>query len=155
MDFLQIERHRLGALSAEGLVQNVRRDERIAVAVATDPTANAQERRDRRLGRSGLDRRQAVLEFGVEAGQLAKERIIEIGHAVGHFVQDIQTNLAQQVGLPQHQHIAAQRVVDLRKSSAVQMPFSRRVSNAATATSRCMVLLRRTSVGCAVSTGET
>ena len=69
--FLKIEAQRAGALHAQGLPQNLGRDEWVAVTVTADPAADAQEGRHLGIAPAGIERRQRLLERCVEARQLS------------------------------------------------------------------------------------
>lgn len=113
VDLFQIKGDGPGALPAQGFLKSVGRDERVAVPVAADPAADLEERKQWPVRRFRIQRREPVLELGVEARQFLEESVFEIGHAVGHFVEHVQARLAQLVGLPQHQNVADHFLVDV------------------------------------------
>src|SRR5258705_197859 len=74
-------------------------DERVAIAIAADPAAYAQE------GGEAVRERHAracklLFEVGVEARQFRQERIVVIGEGVGHLVDYAEAGYAQQICLP-------------------------------------------------------
>ena len=130
-------------------------DERVAVAVAADPAAHAQKRRQA-VGQRHASLRQLGFEIGIEPRQLDEEGVVVIGEPVSDLVDHPQPGAAQEIGLPQGQDRAAQRQLrwpPVRPGSSGCR--SRSASSSATSISRSIMLLRRTSVGCAVSTGTT
>ena len=76
MQLLEIEAQRAGALPARGLTQHVGRDERVAVAIAADPAAHAQEGRNLWIVPGRVKRRERVLEGRVEARQFPQEGLV-------------------------------------------------------------------------------
>ena len=111
VQFLQIKPQHPRRLQAQRAAHHLRGNERIAVAVAADPAAHAQERRQL-LARALVIRRvfgvQPVLQRAVQPRHLVQERVVVERQAVGDLVQHGQLGPAQQVGLPQRQHGAAQ-----------------------------------------------
>ena len=73
---------------------------RVAVAVAADPLAHAQEARDRLLAK-------LPLQVGVELGNLAQERRFIVAQRVLDLVGHRQPGKAQQAGLPELDHARA------------------------------------------------
>jgi hypothetical protein len=108
MALIQIEFERSLALHAHRLAQCLGCDEGIAVAVAADPAADAQEGRQLKAVLGESARRQLVFQRGIEARQLAQKSVVVIGKPVGDLVDDFQPGLPQHAGLPQREHGAAQ-----------------------------------------------
>jgi hypothetical protein len=87
------------ALRPQRRAQYLLGDERVAIAIAADPAAYAQE------GGEAVRERHAracklLFEVGVEARQFRQERIVVIGEAVGHLVDYAEAGYAQQICLP-------------------------------------------------------
>ena len=101
VQLVEIIAERPGALLPHRLVQHLGGDERIAVAVAADPRANAQERRDRPVAALVPEGIEPVLDRAIEARQLLEEGVVVIGEAVGDLVDHLQPRLAQHVGAPE------------------------------------------------------
>ena len=110
MQLLEIEAQRPLALQGERLARDIRGDVGIAVAVAADPAAHAQEGRHVDVPPGRLDAPEPVLEIGIEDRQRAQERVVVIGEPVGDFVDHPEAGVAQDAGLPQSQHGATQRL---------------------------------------------
>ena len=109
MQFLEIEAHGALALHGERLARDVGGDEGIAVAVAADPASHAQEGRHLDVLPGRVGGAEQALEIGVEQRQRAQEGVVVVGQPVGDLVDDAQTRAAHQAGLPQREHVAAQR----------------------------------------------
>ena len=101
VQLVEIIAERAGALLPHRLVQHLGGDERVAVAVAADPRADAQEGRDRPLAALVPEGVEPVLDRAVEARQLLEEGVVVIGEAVGDLVDHLQPRLAQHVGAPE------------------------------------------------------
>src|ERR1700694_724421 len=110
MDLLEIEAQRSFALHAQGLAQDISRHERVAVAIASDPTADAQEGGYVQTCPLWINHLQLVFEVGIETRELAKKRVVIIGETVRHLVEDPQPRPAQNAGLPQGENRPAQGV---------------------------------------------
>ena len=110
VQLLQIEVHHPARLQPQGAAHDVRRDERIAVAVAADPASHGQERRQF-ARRAALLLVQPVFQRAMQPRHLVQERVVVERQAVGDLVQHGQLGPAQQIGLPQRQHGAAQLLV--------------------------------------------
>jgi hypothetical protein len=110
MDLLEIEAERSFALHAQGLAQDISRHERVAVAIASDPTADPQERGHLQTCPLWINHLQLVFEVGIEMRELAKKRVIILGETVRHLVEDPQPLPAQNAGLPQGEDRTAQSV---------------------------------------------
>ena len=101
MHLVQVEAAGRGSLcSRKRLAQHLGGDEGIAVAVAADPAADAQERGQLGVAPGRVGRRELVFERRIEARQLAQERGVVIGEAVRDLVEDSQPGPAQDAGLP-------------------------------------------------------
>ncbi len=99
-------------LGADRVGQRFRVDERIAVAVAADPGAGAQERRQR----GAVDAEVAGeprAEVGVDAGNLVEERVPVVGQSVVDLVLHRELRQPQHRGLPQVEYLPVQRAVEL------------------------------------------
>ena len=99
--FIEIEAEGAPALQHHGALHHIRSDERIAVAIAADPAAHPQERRQRL--RTAL-LAQTVLQPAVQARHLTQERVIVEGETVGHLVEHRELAATEQIGLPQRHH---------------------------------------------------
>ena len=88
------------ALALERVLQRLRGDVRIAVAVAADPLAHAQE------GRNALGA-QRFLQLGIHPGDLAKEGGFVVAQRVLDFVRHGELGKAQQPRLPDLRHAGA------------------------------------------------
>ncbi len=109
-----LEQH--GGLAQQRALQRAGVHVRIAVAVAADPAAHAQERLQRRgRGGEGLGRF-AVQQLGqvrVQARDDLQEGAAVVRQRVLDFVGDRQPRIAQHAGLPQRGHAAQQRRVQV------------------------------------------
>jgi hypothetical protein len=132
---VEIVAERDGRLRADRLRERLRGDERVAVAVAADPRAHAQERRQQR-GRRRLDAKVAR-EVGVQARHLGEERVAVVRGPFS-IVDDLQARQAQQRGL-QAEHAAAQLALARRRFLGRQRTRS---LDQNTAISRSRMLLR-------------
>ena len=100
MDLGEVVAQRHFALAPQRVFQRVRADVGIAVAVAADPLAHAQEAGHRMLA-------QLALQVGVDLGNLAQEGGLVIAQRVLDLVGHRQLGETQQPGLPQLQHAGA------------------------------------------------
>ena len=82
------------ALPRQGHAQRVGRDIGVAVAVAADPLAHAQEAGHRKAG-------QVLLDLGVQLGDLAQEGALVVAQRVLDLVGHRQLGVAQHARLPQ------------------------------------------------------
>ncbi len=112
VQFVEVVGERAGALAPHGFVEHLGGHVRVAVAVAADPRADAQEGRHARPAPAGVEHAEGVLDLAIEPRQLVEEGVVVIGEAVGDFVDDEQPLLAQEIGAPQDQHGAPQLVFD-------------------------------------------
>ena len=119
MQFVEVEAERAGALQAHRLVEHVGCDVRVAVAVAADPRADAQERGHARASPRGIEGVERVLDRRVEPGRLAEEGVVVIGEAVGDLVDDQEPLLAQHGGSPENEHRAPELVLDRRELAGI------------------------------------
>jgi len=101
MQLLEMEAERTTTLHRQRLPRHLGGDERIAVAIAADPAAHAEERRHLAT--------ELVLQVGIELGKGRQEGVVVIGEPVGDLVEHAQPVVAHQAGLPQGQHVAPQR----------------------------------------------
>ena len=101
MKLLEMMAQRALALHRKRLARHLGGDVGIAVAVAADPAAHAQEGRHVEA--------ELVLEVGVEFRQRGQEGVIVVGERIGDLVEHAQAGMADQAGLPQGQDVAAQR----------------------------------------------
>src|SRR5262245_24621242 len=85
----EIEGERPLALQPHGLTQDLRSDERIAIAIASDPAPDPKKRPQRASSRARYQT-ELILEIVVEARQLPQERVIIIGEPVHDLVNDPQ-----------------------------------------------------------------
>ena len=108
MQLVEIVAERAGALQSRGLVKHARGHIGIAVAVAANPRADAQEGRDPLPGRARALLGERVRDDAVEPRQFTEERVIVIGEAIGHLVDYGQAGLTQHVGAPQDENGPAQ-----------------------------------------------
>jgi hypothetical protein len=95
-------------------LQGVRADVRIAIAVAADPGAYGEERRQPGLARELEAKAQRLLQVGVETRQLGQEGEAEIGERIGDLVGDREAREPEHRGEPQPQHLGVQRAVARR-----------------------------------------
>ncbi len=111
--FLQVVREQQPRVQPLGRAQHVGAHVRVAVAIAADPAAHREKRRQPRqlLEREAFLQR--VLELGIEPRQLLQEGEAEIVDAVGDFVGHLQLGGAQHRGEPQAQHFGMDRLVAL------------------------------------------
>ena len=87
-------------LPPQGVFERLRADVWIAVAVAANPLAHAQEARHRLLAK-------LPLQAGVEPGDLTQERGLVVAQRVLDLVGHRETGEAQQAGLPELEHARA------------------------------------------------
>ncbi len=106
-------RERDARLLREGMLEHLRGDVRIAVAVAADPGADGEKRREPRLALERVALFERRLEVGVKARQLGEQRHAEVIEAVRNLVGDFQPRQAQHRSKPQPQHLARQRLIRL------------------------------------------
>ena len=85
--------------------------ERVAVAVAADPRADAQERRQLDGGLARMTPREIVLECTVELRQLGHERVLVERQPIRDLVEHVELLEPQHAGLPQREHRAPDRLV--------------------------------------------
>ena len=112
VQFVEVVGERAGALAPHGFIEDLRSHVRVAVAVAADPRADAQEGRHARPAQPGAEGAERILDLAVEPRQLAEEGVVVIGEAVGDLVDHQQPLLAQHVGAPEDQHCAPQLFLD-------------------------------------------
>ena len=110
VQFLEIEAQHAARLHPQRAAHHLGGDERIAVAIAADPASHPQERRQF-ARRAAIALVQPVLERAMQPRHLVQEGVIVERQAVGDFVEHGELGPAQQVGLPQRQHLAAQLLV--------------------------------------------
>ena len=94
IEFMQVVRERRFAMQAERQCQRFRADKGVAVAVAADPVAHAEERRNR-LARQGF------FQLGVQVRHFAQEGAVVVGQRVADFVGHAEFFVAQHARLPQ------------------------------------------------------
>ncbi len=94
-------------------LQRARIHARIAVAVAADPAADGQERRQPRHARERETRPQRLLKLAVEPRQLRDERQTKVRERVRDLVRHRELGEPQHGGQPEPQHLGVQRVVAL------------------------------------------
>ena len=106
MQFVEVVFKRAAALRPQCCTQHLLGDKRVAVAIAADPTADAQKGRQA-MREHDIRARELRFEVGIETRQFGEERVVVVGKAVGHLIDHAQPCVAQQIGLPQGQHRAA------------------------------------------------
>ena len=104
LNFLEIMAQRGFALLPHRIFQSLRDDVRIAVAVAADPRAHAEERRQ-------MCPAEPLFKLGIEAWNLVQERRLVIAQRVLDLVSDRQTRHAQQTRLPHLHHPRRQQCI--------------------------------------------
>jgi hypothetical protein len=92
--FGQVEAQRRFAVAGEREAKRLGAHVRVAVAIAADPVAHAEEGRD-------LEARQVLLDLGIELGNLAQEGALVVGQRVVDLVGHAELGGAQQPRLPQ------------------------------------------------------
>ena len=107
----EIVPERACALHLHRAAHHLGSDERIAVAVAADPAAHAQERGQ--LACLAIILREFVFEHAIEPRQLAQKRIVVERQPVADFVKHGELGPPQHVGLPQRQHRAPELLLDV------------------------------------------
>ena len=110
VQLLQIEVQDAARLQPQRAPHHLGRDERVAVAVAADPASHLEER-GQFAPRGAIAVVQPVLQRAMQPRHLAQERVIVERQAVGDLVKHRELGPAQQVGLPQRHHLAAQLLV--------------------------------------------
>ena len=131
---VEVEIERPRRLHPQRPSQDVRRHERIAVAVAADPRGDAQERRQVEPRSIRIAALQFVLEAAVQQRHLRQERLLEERQPVRHLVEHVELLESQHAGLPEREHGAADFLV-------VVPQFARRELTPVTclaATARCV-----------------
>ena len=101
-----------GGLPGGGVEERVGGDERVAVAIAADPTADVQERRD---GQRRAAVGEQILEIAHQARQLGEERAPMVVEAVVDLVDHRDPLRAQQPRAPHRENGAAQRLIGARR----------------------------------------
>jgi len=94
VNFVEIVIEHGRRLQAQRFPQDVRGDEGVAVAVASDPGADAEERWQR-PGLLGVTRVQLLSDLDVEARQFVEEGFLEVGDAILDFVQHLEAHRTQ------------------------------------------------------------
>ena len=110
VQFLEIEAQHPARLQPERAAHHLGGHERVAVAIAADPASHPQERRQF-AARGAVALVQPVLQRAVQPRHLVQEGVVIERQAVGDFVEHGELGPAQQIGLPQRQHLAAQLLV--------------------------------------------
>ncbi|KWT90182.1 hypothetical protein APY03_3276 [Variovorax sp. WDL1] len=103
----QVVAQRQLGLAAHGVLEALGRHVGIAVAVAADPLAHAQERRD-------VAAAQGLFELGVDARDLAQEGGLVVAQRILDLVGHGELGEAQQPRLPELEHARAQAALVLR-----------------------------------------
>ena len=106
MQLGQIKAQRDLGLPGQRQTQRLGADIRVAVAVAADPAAHAQERRHRLAGQQRLD-------LAVELGDLAQKGALVVRQRVLDLVADAELGVAQHPCLPQLGDAPAQHLLVL------------------------------------------
>ena len=68
-----------------------------------------------------VERVERVLDRAIEPRQLAEERVVVIGEAVGDLVDDLEPRLAQHVGAPEDEHRAPELLLVARELGRVAL----------------------------------
>ncbi len=110
VQLVEIELHHPARLQPQRAAHHVGGDEGIAVAVAADPAAHAQERGELACSRLAA-LLQPVFQHVDQPRHLAQEGVIVERQAVGDLVEHGELGPAQEIGLPQRQHLAAELLV--------------------------------------------
>ena len=109
MQFLEIKSHDAAALQPQRAAHHIGGDEGIAVAIAADPASHPQERRQPAIGAVFLA--QPIFQCAMQPRHLVQEGVVVERKPVGDFVEHGELGPAQQIGLPQGHHRAAQLLV--------------------------------------------
>ncbi|MGX1321105.1 hypothetical protein AB7M17_004558 [Bradyrhizobium sp. USDA 377] len=109
VQLVQIELHHPARLQPQRAAHDIGGDEGIAVAVAADPAAHAQERG--KLAHRLLALFQPVLQHVDQPRHLAQEGVVVERQAVADLVEHGELGPAEQIGLPQCQHLATELLV--------------------------------------------
>ena len=143
-----------GLVLAQGFLGDGHGDERVAVTVAADPRAEAEEGRElERL--AGVRLGQGVFDAAVEQGREVEEDVVEEVEAVADLVEDGGLAQAGFVGLPERDDLLAhgfERVALLLGGELAEVEAARTV---AMRRSLARMVRRLASVGWAVKTGWT
>ena len=110
VQFFEIKAQHAARLHLQRAAHHFRGHERIAVAVAADPASHFQERRQF-AGGCALALVQPILQRAMQPRHFVQEGVIVERQAVGDLVEHGELGPAQQIGLPQRQHRAAQLLV--------------------------------------------
>ncbi len=110
VQFFKVESQHAARLHAQRAAHDVCRDERVAVAVAADPASHPQEGRQLRSG-GRFTLVQSIFQRAMQPWHLVQEGVVVKRKTVGDLVEYGQLGTAQQIGLPQRQHRAAQLLV--------------------------------------------
>ena len=108
MDLVQIVRKCNRRLRADRARERFADNIRIAVAIAADPRAHAQERRQPNVTRKCEVPVQHVLQRRIELRNLLEKRVAVEGEAILDLVGHLQLRQAQHRGLPQREHLSIQ-----------------------------------------------
>ncbi len=109
--FLEVMREHEPRMLGERGAQHLRGDVGIAVAVAADPGADGEKRRQPRHGREAEALLQRLLELGVQARQLLQEGEAEVLDAVHDLVGDLEARAPQHRGEPEPQNFRMERFI--------------------------------------------
>ena len=107
VQLLEVKAQYAATLQAQGSAHHFRRHERVAVAVAANPASHPQKRRQL-SARAITHLVQPVLQGTMQPRHFMQEGVIIKREAVGDLVEYGELGTAQQIGLPQRQHRAAQ-----------------------------------------------
>ncbi len=100
VNFIEIVIERGRRLQAQRFAQDIRGDEGVAVAVAANPGADAEERRQC-PGPRGITGVQLPRDLDIEARKFAEEGFLEVGNTIFDLVQHLEAHRAQHARLPQ------------------------------------------------------
>ncbi len=104
VQLFEIECHHAFALATQRPAQRLRGHERIAIAIAADPTPHAKEGRQFDILPGRIGRAESILDLPVETRQLAQEGIVVIGQAVRDLVDDLEPCVPHDARLPERQN---------------------------------------------------
>ena len=106
VNFVEVVREDDASLRSNRMLQRLGDHVGIAVAIAADPGAETQERRQVQLVARAEALSQISFQRGIELGHLGQKCVAVIGEPIVDFVEDAQLGQSQHRRLPQSQHFA-------------------------------------------------
>jgi hypothetical protein len=101
-------------LTIERILHDVGRDERVTVAIATNPRTHANNRWQRKVSKLGPAFGDLFSSIGLQRTDSFEQREVVVAERFIDFVANPQAAQTQQRGLPQHQHLELEKVFNFR-----------------------------------------